>query len=81
MPIMKDSRSYISAFTILISLITLSILGACSVEKPESPSWITNWDIPIANNTYGIIDILEDIGDSNLVIDSAGNPGFEITQD
>jgi hypothetical protein len=77
----KSSRFKNSVFAIIFPAIALTILGACSIKEPQAPSWMTTWDIPIANKTYGIIEILEDIGDSNLVIDSDGNPGFEIRQE
>lgn len=75
------SRHKFPAFAIIIPVIALTIFSACSIEEPQTPSWMTTWDIPIANETNGIIEILENIGDSNLVIDSAGNPGFEIRQE
>lgn len=76
-----NSRYKMPVIATFFSLIALVLLAACSVEKPQSPTWRTDWDIPIANKAYSIFEILEDMGDSNVVVDSAGFPGFEIRQE
>jgi hypothetical protein len=58
----------------------LLIAAACSIKEPQSPSWLTTWNVPITNKTYDINEILQDLDDFEMVLDSAGNPGFEVTQ-
>lgn len=73
-----------SKFAVCIKIIPLLALFAfygCSVNKPESPSWITTWDVPISNKMYGIAELLEKLDDSLFVTDSLGNPAFTIAQD
>jgi hypothetical protein len=81
MTIQNKSRYKMPVFATYFSLMALALLTSCSIEKPQSPTWRTNWDIPIANKAYSIFEILEDMGDSNVVVDSAGFPGFEIRQE
>ena len=72
--------------TALMSILPIAVLLAasgCSFDTPKSPSWVTTWDVPIANRTYDIEDLLEridDSDDSNIITDSLGNPAFSITQ-
>jgi len=77
----KNSRSELSAFALILPALAIILLTACSINEPQSPSWLTTWNVPITNKTYDINEILEDLDDFNLVPDSAGNPGFEISQD
>lgn len=56
------------------------LVSGCSIEKPESPSWLTTWDVPIVNRTYGIDEILDRINAENFLYDSLGNLVFEVTE-
>lgn len=77
----RNRRHKFSALAIIFPAIIVTVLAACSIKEPQSPSWSTTWNVPITNKIYDINEILDDIGDSNLVYDSLGNPGFEITHD
>ncbi|UCE67106.1 MAG: hypothetical protein JSU85_03580 [Candidatus Zixiibacteriota bacterium] len=77
----KNSRFRLSAFILFFPALAIILLTACSINEPQSPSWLTTWNVPIANKTYDINEILEDIDDFTLVPDSAGNPGFAVSQD
>ena len=70
-----------AAYFLIVPLLALFAFYGCTVNKPESPSWITTWDVPISNKTYAISELLEKIDDSLFVTDSLGNPAFTITQD
>jgi hypothetical protein len=76
----KDIRIGSAALALILPIAVLLVTSGCSIEKPESPSWVTTWDIPIANKTYDIAELLEKIDDSSIITDSLGNPAFSITQ-
>ncbi len=76
----RKFRSKSIKFLLILPVAVLMIMAACTVEKPQAPSWLTTWDIPISNKTFSISDLLENIGDSLITFDSLGNPGFSITQ-
>ena len=72
-----------TALTLILPIVVLLAASGCSFDTPKSPSWVTTWDVPIANRTYDIEDLLErmdDSDDSNIFTDSLGNPAFSITQ-
>lgn len=74
-------KALILRITILSALAWLLILSGCSIKKPESPSWETTWDLPLVNKSYALSDILEQVDDSLINLDSLGNPYFEINKD
>lgn len=81
---MRRQKDILSDFTFLVWILPIAILlifSACSIKKPQSPSWLTAWNIPISNKLYDINEILQDLDNSNLVTDSLGNPGFQVFQD
>jgi len=69
-----------NGFIIMIAAIAL-IIGGCSINKPEAPSWETTWDMPLTNKTYTIEDLVDEMDSDEIVFDSLGNPSFSITQD
>jgi hypothetical protein len=77
----KKNRFVISVCALILPVLTIALLTGCSIQEPQAPSWLTTWNVPIINKTYGINEILEDIDDFTNVPDSAGNPGFQITHD
>jgi len=76
----RNSRIKLGACVMIIPSLVLFALSGCSVKKPESPSWITTWEVPISNKTYDISQLLEKLDDSLFVSDSLGNPAFAISQ-
>ena len=76
----KDIPIRSIALALILPIAVLLVGYGCSIKKPESPSWLTTWDVPIANKTFDIAELLEKIDDSNIIIDSLGNPAFSITQ-
>ncbi len=76
----KNSRLNYAVLALILPVAALTTLIACSVDKPQSPSWLTTWSVPITNKTYDINEILEDIDNFDIVLDSAGNPGFGMSQ-
>jgi hypothetical protein len=76
---MRKSQVQIGVL-LMIAAIAL-VIGGCSINKPESPSWETTWDLPLTNKTYTIEDLIDEMNSDEIVFDSLGNPGFSITQD
>ncbi len=66
----------------IIPVVSLAVLfSACSIKKPESPSWETTWTIPLITKTYFMNEIIDEIDDSLINVDSLGNPSFRVTRD
>jgi len=76
----KSGRTNFAVFAAIILLLALTSLLGCSFKKPQSPSWITTWQVPISDKTYSISDLLEKMNDSLFVSDSLGNPVFTVTR-
>jgi hypothetical protein len=73
-------KELILRIAILSAAAGLMIMSGCSIKKPEAPSWETTWDLPLVNKSYALSDILEQVDDSLINLDSLGNPYFEINE-
>lgn len=72
--------------TLLIAFLSAAVAvnflaSACGIKKPQAPSWMTTWDLPLINHQYQVAEILDRFDDPNLTYDSLGNPGINITRD
>ncbi len=76
----KNFAKRSTALALTLPIVVLLLASGCSFDTPKSPSWVTTWDVPIANKTYDIAELLERIDASNIITDSLGNPAFSITQ-
>ncbi len=76
---MRKSQVQIGVLLMIAAIVL--VIGGCSINKPESPSWETTWDLPLTNKTYTIEDLIDEMNSDEIVFDSLGNPGFSITQD
>ena len=56
-------------------------LGACSLEKPESPTWDTNLVVPLISHNYDMLEIVDRMDEDNLGYDSLGNISVSIEQE
>lgn len=63
----------------LSGLIALST--GCSINKPESPSWESTWDLPLTSKVYSVADLVDELDTDQIIFDSLGNPGLSIIQD
>ena len=81
MKVRKNNRYELIGLMLFLPVLAITVITACSIKEPQSPSWMTTWNVPIVNKTYDINEILEDIDDFTIISDSAGNPGFQVTQD
>jgi hypothetical protein len=64
----------------IIVLIFLT-LAQCSVNKPEAPTFTTDFVIPLINRTYAIEEIIDRIDQPGLEIDSSGEIMFSIEEE
>ncbi len=78
LPEIKRAKSLITIM--ILPVILVVITTGCSVKKPQSPTWITTWEIPMTNKVFEISNLLDKIDSTNIVYDAQGNPGFNITQ-
>ncbi len=68
---------------LLLGLIVITIfltLVQCSVKSPQAPSWNTTFTVPVINRTYLMDELVADIGQDELSIDSLGNVSSSITE-
>ncbi|MCP4633243.1 MAG: hypothetical protein GY855_09985 [candidate division Zixibacteria bacterium] len=75
----KFELFYRAALLILMATALLAASG-CSPKKPEAPRWDTKWSVPLTSKTYDIEELLDELDEENLVIDSTGAPRFEFTE-
>lgn len=70
------SRLIVSLVVILVFL----TLVQCTIKKPESPVWTTNFVLPLVNKTYDMDEIIRRIDQEGIAMDSLGNITYSITK-
>jgi hypothetical protein len=65
---------------IVVILIFLT-LSQCTIEKPQAPTFVTDFAVPLVNKTYTIEEIIDKIDQPGLYIDSAGDVMFSISEE
>ncbi len=85
----KDSQILIDSFLFkffiktVIGFLIISVfltLAQCTVKKPQSPQWSTNYVIPVINRTYTMEELISKIDAEALNIEGDGNVAFSITE-
>ncbi|MGH8015449.1 MAG: hypothetical protein ACREBV_04605, partial [Candidatus Zixiibacteriota bacterium] len=71
------SRLVISLLVIVVFL----TLVQCTIKKPESPTWTTNFVVPVINKTYDMEELIRRIDQDGLRMDSLGNVTYSITEE
>lgn len=71
-------RSGLIAITISIPVL---IIAGCSIEKPQSPTWDTEFVVPLISHNYDMLELVDRIAEDNLSYDSSGNISFHVEQD
>lgn len=66
--------------SLAVLLVVYSLLTGSSLEKPSPPSWATRWHLPLVNKSYSVLDLMEEIDQEGLSVDSLGNPEIYIRQ-
>ncbi|MFH2049793.1 MAG: hypothetical protein ABIJ12_10150 [bacterium] len=86
----NNSDSFIDSFLFkfsskllfgIVIVVTFLTIAQCTIKKPESPTWETQFVVPVINRTYYMEEIIDKIGNDNLQIDDSGNVVFSITED
>jgi hypothetical protein len=72
------SKALLSLFLLAVAADLFST--ACSIRKPEAPSWMTDWEIPLVNRTFTVSDLLDDMSGDNIVLDDSANPFIQFSQ-
>ncbi|MCK4655529.1 MAG: hypothetical protein KAT85_00815, partial [candidate division Zixibacteria bacterium] len=74
--------------TILIRTVSASAIvllvacfSACSIEKPQAPSWDTELVLPLINHHYDMLELVDRMAEDALSYDSLGNISFSVEQD
>lgn len=65
----------------LIVIVAFLTLAQCTVKKPEAPEWNTTFVVPVINRTYDMPELIERIGQDEIIIDTSGDVAFSISED
>ncbi|HEX2897805.1 MAG TPA: hypothetical protein VHP63_07130 [candidate division Zixibacteria bacterium] len=68
---------------LIVSLVVILVfltLVQCTIKKPESPVWTTNFVLPLVNKTYDMEEIIRRIDQDGIAMDSMGNITYTITK-
>jgi hypothetical protein len=76
----KPTRSKILLLLLAAAIVVDLVSSACGLRKPQAPSWMTTWDIPLANRIYTISEILDDMDNDNIVFNDSGSPTIQLSQ-
>ena len=71
--IVRYGLKFVLGFIVIIVFLTTV---QCNIEKPESPTWTTNFTLPTVNRIYDMQEILDKIDEPTLSIDSSGDVMF-----
>jgi hypothetical protein len=62
-------------------VLLVTCLSACSIEKPQTPSWDTELVLPLISHHYDMLELVDRMADDALSYDSLGNISFSVEQD
>lgn len=80
MRVLKNGRARVLTALFTLAIAANFVSTGCSIRKPQAPSWLTTWDIPLINRVMSITEILDHFESPNIIIDDNGNPGIEFRQ-
>lgn len=66
--------------SIVVAIVALSLMQ-CTVKKPESPTWNTQFVLPLVNRTYTMSEIVDKIDQNGLSIDADSNVIFSVSRE
>ena len=66
--------------TAVVVVVALSIMQ-CSIKKPESPAWNTQFVLPLVNRTYTMSEIVDKIDQEGVSIDADSNVIFSVQRE
>ncbi len=65
----------------LTTVLLVACFSACSIEKPQAPSWDTELVLPLINHHYDMLELVDRMAEDALSYDSLGNISFSVEQD
>lgn len=79
-----DSRLFKFGTKLTLSLVVMILaltLMQCTVKKPESPTWETQFTIPLINRTYSMSEIIEKMDQDGISMDLDSAIIFSLSED
>jgi|GEM_PF-2797629 len=67
--------------SLIVLVVVYSLFTGSSLEKPSPPSWDTRWHLPLVNKSYSVLDLMEEIDQEGLTLDSLGNPEIHVQEE
>jgi hypothetical protein len=68
------------ALSLAVIVVFLSLVQ-CTINKPEAPTWTSQFTVPLIDKQYDMPELIQRIDEPTLTLDSSGNPFFSIQQD
>ncbi len=65
---------------VVVALVFLT-LTQCTVKKPESPTWTTQFTLPVVNRTYTMPEIIDKLDAEGIEFDADSNIVYTLTRD
>lgn len=65
----------------LVTVLLVACFSACSIEKPQAPSWDIELVLPLINHHYDMLELVDRMAGDALSYDSLGNISFSVEQD
>ena len=73
---------YFSRLIVAVAVILVFLtLVQCSIKKPESPEWTTNFVLPVINKTYDMAELINRLDQDGVAMDSLGNITYTISEE
>ena len=73
---------YFSRLIVAIAVILVFLtLVQCTIKKPESPEWTTNFVLPVINVTYNMAELIRRLDQDGVAMDSLGNITYTISEE
>ena len=66
--------------TVIVIMLFLTFIQ-CTVKKPESPTWTTQFTVPLLNRTYPMSELVEKIDQDGIQYDGDSNIVYTITRE
>jgi hypothetical protein len=76
-----NRTSLIRTASALTTVLLVACFSACSIEKPQAPSWDTELVLPLINHHYDMLELVDRMAEDALTYDSLGNISFSVEQD
>ncbi len=68
----------IVALAVILAFLTLV---QCTIKKPESPEWTTNFVLPVIKKTYDMAEIIGRLDQDGLTMDTLGNITYTLSEE